>query len=448
MVLMSFADDFVDSGTLGGADFTNVGAIQFEVEGVQAIDVQLDILSLVGPTLATADFDNVPPRPEIRVEKATNGQDADTTPGPYVAVGSQVTWTYVVTNPGNVALDNVQVADNQGVTVQFVGGDANANGRLDITETWTFQATGTAVAGQYANIATATGNPVEDDGSDIPELDDVSDTDPSHYFGVQAAIRLEKATNGQDADVPTGPLVDPGDPITWTYVVTNTGNVPLGDIQVSDNRGVAVSFVGGDTNGNGLLDLTETWTYQGTGTATAGQYSNIGSVSGNPVRPDGSDIAGVPNVTDTDPSHYLGVVVGIRLEKSTNGQDADVPPGPSLFVGQTVTWTYVVSNTGNVPLSNVTVLDDNGTPADPADDFSPTFVGGDINSNSLLDPNEQWTYTASRIVTEGAYRNEAVATAQGPREDLVSDTDPSHFLGIAIFSKRRFLASSLGRLIP
>ena len=33
VVLMSFADDFVASGTLGGADFTNVGAIQFEVEG-------------------------------------------------------------------------------------------------------------------------------------------------------------------------------------------------------------------------------------------------------------------------------------------------------------------------------------------------------------------------------------------------------------------------------
>lgn len=448
IVLLAYASDFVSTGSSGGADFANVGAIQFEVDGVQAIDVQLDLMNLVGPTAATANVANSPLRPEIRVEKATNGQDADGEPGPYVAAGSTVTWTYVVTNPGNVALGSVQVNDDQGVTVTFTGGDTNGNGLLDITETWTFQATGTATAGQYANLATATGNPVEDDGSDIPGLENVTDTDPSHYFGVQAAVNLEKATNGQDADVPTGPLVSPGDVVTWIYVVTNTGNVPLGDVQVTDNRGVAVSFVNGDTNGNGLLDLTETWTYQGTGTATAGQYSNVGTVVGNPVLPDGTDIAGVPNVTDSDPSHYFGVVVGVRIEKATNGHDADVAPGPSLFVGQTVTWTYAVSNTGNVALTNIVVTDDNGTATNPADDFSPTYVGGDSNGNGQLDTNETWTFTASRPVLEGAYRNEATVTARGPRQELTSATDPSNYLGLAIFSKRRFLASSLDRLVP
>ena len=41
------------------------------------------------------------------------------------------------------------------------------------------------------------------------------------------AIVIEKATNGEDADTPTGPMVEVGDPVTWTYVVTNTGNVTL-----------------------------------------------------------------------------------------------------------------------------------------------------------------------------------------------------------------------------
>ena len=230
-------------------------------------------------------------------------------------------------------------------------------------------------------------------------------------------------------------------------MVTNPGNVALGSVQVTDNRGVTVQFVGGDANANGRLDITEAWTFQATGTAVAGQYANIATATGNPVEDDGSDIPELGHVSDTDPSHYFGVVAGIQLEKSTNGQDADLPPGPSLFVGQTATWTYVASNTGNVALSNVSVRDDNGTPADAADDFSPTFAGGDINSNSLLDLTERWTYTASRGVTEGAYRNEAVVTAQGPRQELVTDTDPSNFLGIAIFSKRRFFASSLRRLI-
>ena len=59
-----------------------------------------------------------------------------------------------------------------------------------------------------------------------------------------------------------------------------------------------------------------------------------------------------------------------------------------------MTFTYVVTNTGNVPLSGVTVRDDNGTPADPADDFNATFVGGDADADGLLDPTETWTFTA------------------------------------------------------
>ena len=50
------------------------------------------------------------------------------------------------------------------------------------------------------------------------------DDDPSHYYGVAApAIDIEKATNGQDADTPTGPTIQAGADVTWTYVITNTG---------------------------------------------------------------------------------------------------------------------------------------------------------------------------------------------------------------------------------
>ena len=76
---------------------------------------------------------------------------------------------------------------------------------------------------------------------------------------------------------------------------------------------------------------------------------------------------------------------GINLVKLTNGTDNDTPTGPIVPVGSTVTFTYVVTNTGNVPLSGVTVRDDNGTPADPADDFDATFVGGDADADGLLD---------------------------------------------------------------
>ena len=60
-------------------------------------------------------------------------------------------------------------------------------------------------------------------------------------------------------------------------MVTNPGNVPIADVEVTDDQaGVDPAFQGGDTDGDGLLDPSETWTYEATGTATEGQYENIG----------------------------------------------------------------------------------------------------------------------------------------------------------------------------
>ena len=61
-----------------------------------------------------------------------------------------------------------------------------------------------------------------------------------------------------------------GETVTFTYVVTNTGNVPLTNVSVSDSvSGAVTNLVSGDTNGDGILDLTETWTYEVTAPAGA-----------------------------------------------------------------------------------------------------------------------------------------------------------------------------------
>ncbi len=109
--------------------------------------------------------------------------------------------------------------------------------------------------------------------------------------------------------------------MTWTYVVTNTGNVPLANVTVTDDQaGVTPVYQGGDTNTNNLLDLTETWTYQATGTAVAGQYANIGTVTG--FYPQGEE-----QVDDTDPSHYVGYVptVDDRQSRSRRRRTAWTP---------------------------------------------------------------------------------------------------------------------------
>ncbi|MDH3730405.1 MAG: choice-of-anchor E domain-containing protein [Acidimicrobiia bacterium] len=113
------------------------------------------------------------------------------------------------------------------------------------------------------------------------------------------SIDIEKATNGEDADAPTGPEIPVGDAVAWTYVVTNTGDVTLSDIVVTDDQGVAVSCP------QTTLAPLESMTCTGSGTAALGQYANIGSVVGTPVDDGGQPLG--PPVDDEDPSHYLGV---------------------------------------------------------------------------------------------------------------------------------------------
>ena len=145
------------------------------------------------------------------------------------------------------------------------------------------------------------------------------ENDPTWDAGLVAenpSIHLEKLTNGEDADTPTGPYINAGTGVVWNYVVTNTGNVPISTLVVTDNiAGVTPVYQSGDANSNSLLDLDETWTYQATGTAVEGQYENTGTVTGK--GPEDQD------VSDSDDSHYYGAVqvgsIGDFVWEDTDG---------------------------------------------------------------------------------------------------------------------------------
>ena len=338
----------------------------------------------------------------VSVNGGTTYTDEDVAPGPtLLSLGADPMFRFVLTNTGNVDVSNIVVSDNVlgpiiPPTPGVSGGDLDNDGILDLGEIWTVDVTGTWSAGQNTNTGTASGD-FTDDGNNVGVA---GDTDDANYFGADPVIDIEKSTEGVDADLPTGPLLPVGSTADFEYVVTNPGNVPLSTIVVTDSEGVTVTFQGGDTGpANGLLDPGETWTYTGSTTVTLGQYMNTGTVTSEYTDTPGNMF----DPTDSDDSHHLGVEADgeIDIEKSTNGYDGDDPNDPNIpeiDPGDTVTWDYKVSNPGTTPLANVVVTDDNGTPANPGDDFNPApvlsggFNVGDTNMDGLLDPGEVWCY--------------------------------------------------------
>jgi uncharacterized repeat protein (TIGR01451 family) len=345
--------------------------------------------------------------PDIDIEKATNGEDADTAPGPSLDVGDAVTWTYVVTNTGNVNLSNIQVSDNILGSITTIIDQGDGDDVLSVGEVWTLEATGSASCGDYANIGTVTG--------DYNEIT-VSDEDPSHYNVVCAPnIDIEKSTNGVDADTAPGPVLVYGSNVTWEYVVRNTGNVYLTNVTVNDNQLGTITNIVDKGNGDDTLLPGEVWTYQATGSAECGQYANIGDVIG---------YYGSIPVTDSDPSHYNVICEpDIDIEKYINGEDADQPPGVLLSVGDEIIWTFVVENTGNIPLENIVVDDDKlGIIPDSA------IISKSINNDDILDPGEVWTYELNDSVKECVpqYKNTATVTGEAEGEE-VTDKDVAHY---------------------
>jgi hypothetical protein len=348
-------------------------------------------------------YTGLSPDPAIDVQKLTNGHDADRMPGPYVGVGDTVVWEYLVTNVGNITLTQVAVTDSDPLVVV----SCPEPDTLAPREGLTCSASRVASAGQYTNTGTATAEPAG--GGET-----VSDSDLSHYFGSAQAIVLQKHTNGQDADLAPGPYILAGQPVTWTYVVTNEGNLALSGVSVSDDQNGPVSCP------KTALQVQESMSCLVTGTAVSGQYTNTGTVTGTPP-------AGLPPVSDSDRSHYYGVTLALSLEKATDGQDADVPPGPTLEVEGTVTWTYVVRNEGNVALTGVSVTDDReGTVTCP---------------QTTLAAGASMTCTTAGVAVEGPYANLGTATAYFGDTGLQA-TDPSHYLG-QIAERRVFLPAIL-----
>uniref|UniRef100_UPI00047AB329 DUF7507 domain-containing protein n=1 Tax=Algoriphagus vanfongensis TaxID=426371 RepID=UPI00047AB329 len=328
----------------------------------------------------------------------------------YVNAGDQITYSIEVENTGNVSIRNVLVTDPQATSAPaYVSGDTDGDSELDPDETWVFTASYTVTqedvdAGSFTNNATVNGDPaggILDPASDGETVPSVQTPDWT----------ISKTSN-------TATYSKPGDKITYTIVVENTGNVTIENVVVTDPQATAgPTYKSGDTNGDQRLDVGETWTYTAEYTVTqedidAGSFENIAGATGDPA-------GGILEEVDDNESVPATQTPKWSISKSVN-------EGGYGEIGDELTYDIVLSNTGNVSISNVVV-------SDPQATSGPTYVSGD-DGNNTLDVGETWVFTATHIIDQddlnaGEFTNEVTASGDPAGGDLEDATDDASIVG-------------------
>jgi len=228
--------------------------------------------------------------------------------------GTQVNWTVVVKNTGDAMLTNVNVTD------PVATGCGGYVGTLAPGASHNFNCS-TTVNADTTNVASVTAtDPL---GNQLLKSDDA-------YVDVIApALTITKSVDK--------PVVLTGTTVTWTVTVTNTGDVDLTDVAVSDPNAAGCTKTIGTLLKNApavSFTCTSDITSSTTNTATATGKDPLNN------QLEVSDTAWVTMITP-----------GLSIEKSVD--KAMVLPDTD------VTWTVTVRNTGDVDLTGVTVTDPN-----------------------------------------------------------------------------------------
>jgi uncharacterized repeat protein (TIGR01451 family) len=198
----------------------------------------------------------------VTLSKPSLSLTKSASPETYSAVDQTITYTYVVTNTGNVPVTGLTISDDK-TTVSLVSTIVDPG--QSVTGTATYKITQNDInAGSVTNKATATGKY----NSQTVNSNEATVT----VKAVQnSALKLEKSAS---------PTIysSAGQTITYTYIVTNTGNVPVTGLAIADNK-TTVTLASNTVDPG--QSVTGTATYQITGSdISAGSVTNKATATG------------------------------------------------------------------------------------------------------------------------------------------------------------------------
>ncbi|WP_157963335.1 DUF7507 domain-containing protein, partial [Algoriphagus litoralis] len=345
----------------------------------------------------------IPQNPAIELLK--DGVFNDENEDGFGNAGETISYTFTVTNTGNVTLSGITIEDDK---VTVVGGPI-ASLVPGATDNTTFTATYTLTqedvdAGYVVNTALARGeapggNP-EDPSDDI--TDESSDPTPVEVPSTECEtcteteipqnpdIQIVKSDNGAQVS-------KAGDVITYTLTVTNTGNVTLTNVQVNDPlTGLATSVGTLAPAATAVVNTTYTVTQAD---VDKGSVLNKGLTSGDsPDEETPTDEDDEETPIERNPS--------IQIVKSDNGAQVSK-------AGDVITYTLTVTNTGNVTLTNVQVNDPLTGLATSVGTLAPAATAV-VNT----------TYTVAQAdVDKGSVLNKGLTSGDSPDEETPTDED-------------------------
>ena len=182
-----------------------------------------------------------------------------------------------------------------------------------------------------------------------------------------------------------------GDTLNYTFTVDNTGDVPISGVTVTDVKCAAVpTLTSGDTDSDGVLDVTEIHVYSCTSIAVLQTEVDAGSVNNN-VSVNGTPAGGtLPNTTDSLSTSIVQSPALSIVKTQTSANN------PVTILGD-IDYEIVITNDGNISLTGVSVSDI--LPDSNAGTLSTVIES--LTSDSILEVGETWTYTVSYAVTQG-----------------------------------------------
>ncbi|WP_196504501.1 beta strand repeat-containing protein [Aestuariivirga litoralis] len=305
--------------------------------------------------------------PQVALYKKQTSFD-DTNGDGVISAGDVLHYSFIAQNTGNVALDHISLTDAMaGVTV---AGNTNsvalapgANDASTFTATYTVTSAD-AAAGAVHNrarinatqVGIATAVTAQSLSGDL-----VSSTNTTTDTVIVAAPTIAALLLAPSyADSNGDGVVNAGDTLTYQVQVKNTGVVALGTITLADN--IAGLTFNGSYSGSLAAGATDTATFTAThviaaADLTAGHYDAQAKVSGTA----GSlVVSGLSDLSDFAQARVTPYAITAKAQIALYKKQASFDDANSdgvVDAGDVIHYSFIVKNSGNVPLDNITLSD-------------------------------------------------------------------------------------------